>query len=131
MESVSGCQVCFGDNAKAVWEQQVRLPHFARIVGTSHFSITICGCQQCGQRFVRVFCETVDWVGGNDPQEWHAIPVTDAEAEALVAAGEDGAERAVEKLTPARRILVHSFPADAEGPTDRFASGPLVVPGHD
>src|SRR5262245_25047938 len=113
MESVSGCQSCFGGNAKAASERQDKLPQSAHIVRESHFSITIRRCPSCGQRFVRVFCETIDWVNGNDPQEWHTIPVTDAEAEALIAAGENGAERAIEKLTPPRRILVHSFPADA------------------
>lgn len=131
MESVSGCQACFGTDAEAAWQQQYRLAHVANIVMTSHFAIMLHRCQACGQRFARVFCETVDWVGSNDPQESLAIPVTEAEANALVAAGKRGAEQAVEALSPPRRVLVSSFPADAKKASAYFEMGPRLLARHD
>ena len=34
-------------------------------------------CRCCGQRYLYDFYETVDWVGGNDPQRVMIVPISD------------------------------------------------------
>ncbi len=85
------------------------------------------GCWLLADRF----CETIDWSGGDDPQDSLRIPVTDDQADALVAAGADGVERALNALEPERRYLVRSFPRDAAQPEARWIHRRVWLPRHD
>jgi hypothetical protein len=123
-----GCVHCGGSDVEAVWNHRA---HFARteIVSESHFIVAILRCGRCGEPHASVFCERVDWHGGNDPQHSLLIPVTPAEADVLVAAGER-VEAELSRLG-ARRYLARDYPSDRDQPALVWVTGPIVVPPHE
>lgn len=52
-----------------------------RPIDESHFIVRMVECKACGDRALVVFTEQVDWKHGDDPQCWHLVPLTRAEAE--------------------------------------------------
>ena len=124
------CQSCWGDDAGRVWAGRPRLAPVASIVDDSHFIVAIARCASCGQHLVSVFCETIDWADGEDPQDWLLIPVEATEVQALIAAGERDVERTLFALAP-RRHLTRRFPKAADAPVLAWRSGPIRVPPHD
>ena len=123
------CIQCAGAEAAAMWEAWPRFAHVADVVEESHFSIRIKACGACGQRWVSVFTETIDWVDGDDPQYWSLLPVTEREAEELVALGEAAEERIVE-LGRDRRYLQADHPKGKEKRI-LWAQGGLLIGPHD
>jgi hypothetical protein len=103
-----GCARCAGEDAAAAWEatQSKRGPS---LVQESHFSIRLTECS-CGQAFVVVFTERIDFHNGEDDQDWLVLPVTPAERSKLAAASEAELPRLVTELGRERRFLVRSFP---------------------
>jgi hypothetical protein len=122
------CAHCGGDDVEAVWAHRA---HFARteIVSESHFIVAILRCDRCGQPHASVFCERIDWHGGQDPQHSLLIPLTPAEADALVAAGES-VEAELSRLA-SRRYLARDFPSDRDRPALAWVTGRIVVPLHE
>jgi hypothetical protein len=127
----SGCATCFGDDAAAVWKNRNALAPAATIADESHFHVRLLRCQACDQLFASVFCETIDWAGGNDPQDSLLIPLTDAEGEEVAGAGADGVERALNALPEERRFLVRTFPRDAAHPEAFWIRRRIWLPRHD
>lgn len=76
-----GCAECFAEDAERAGRW--RLQGVCELVDESHFGVAIRQCPACGQRFVTIFTEFVDWVDGDDPQYWDRVPVTQAEAERI------------------------------------------------
>lgn len=105
------CRSCAHDDAAAFWGAVKSFKVERELADESHFHATVLLCS-CGDRFVKVFTETIDWVNGEDPQYWTVMPVTAAEAAAL--APGDGLEAALAALGPDRRSLRRDFPSNAE-----------------
>src|SRR5262249_26340831 len=93
----------------------------SRLIDESHFTVVLRSCSQCHQRFVSVFSETIDWAGGDDPQYWAVLPITEGEAERLSRAGE-GADSELRTLAPGRRSLCFDAPK-GEKEVSRWSSG--------
>lgn len=108
-----GCDKCWPSDADAAWAACRSMPTSAEMVSESHFSVRLRICADCGQRFLTVFTETIDWSGGEDPQFWTVIPVTIYEANALSVAV-DSIGSAIGTLPTDRRSLRHDFPRDGE-----------------
>ena len=125
-----GCAACFGGSAEQVSQARRRLAAGARLVDDSHFSVLLRVCGVCGQRFVDVFSERIDWQGGNDPQAWLLVPVSDDEANRLRGLDEASVEGAVLALSPKRRCLDEYWPSEG-GRIVRFSQGPLMIMPHD
>lgn len=125
--SPTGCTACWPAAAAEAWEARDTRDFETRVVDESHYGVTVQRCATCGQRFVSIFTERIDWVNGDDPQEWREMPVTDAEAAAVVAAGLQP-EAAIEALAPERRSLLHWAPGGDD--STRWVSG-LTVGPHD
>jgi hypothetical protein len=87
------------------------------------------GCPVCAQRFVSVFTETIDFVGGEDPQRTILMPLTEAEAAALVALGDGLTERALEAIGAGRRSLHRDWPSDGDA-VNVWGRGLSVGPHH-
>jgi hypothetical protein len=129
--NLSGCAICFGEDAAAVWKHQRELKREAVVIDESHFMVRIAGCAACGQRFASLFFERINWTGDDDSMDSFLIPLTAGEAEALIAAGESGVERALHSLQGARRQLVSFFPRPEKRPDQSFVFGPISIPRHD
>jgi hypothetical protein len=99
------CLHCCSDDALCVWAA-MRAVHLSTLVDESHFSIQLIACR-CGQRFVKVFTERIDWQNGDDDQTWLVFAVLPAEAEQLQASSEAELHRRVTALGRGRRFLVH------------------------
>ena len=128
MENPIGCDQCFPPSAEAAWEARNRLRLVSDLVDDFHYHVMVLACAGCGQRFVSVFTETVDWQDGDDPQYWQLLPIDAAECEALVASG-GAVEEASLNALPGRRTLCCDHPKGTE--QRLYWSGGLHVGFHD
>jgi hypothetical protein len=127
-----GCAACYGEDADAVaaaheagglmWERS--------IVDDVHFLVSLRRCGVCGQTFVSIFTEFIDWSGGDDAQYRDVVPVTAAEAATIVGQGEGVDLAFLGALGTDRRRLSSDCLTD-NPPHARWATGPFWVrPGH-
>lgn len=125
-DATFGCLRCFGEDAPTAWAA-TRTSRLRALVEESHFSLQLTACA-CGQRFVTVFTERVDWSGGEDDQTWLALPVALTEAQQLEGASPAELPALVRSFGPGRRFLVRSFPTGGElsvwWRADGFSIGP-------
>ena len=128
MPPTPGCPHCWPPSPDAAWAARSRLERAREVVDESHFHVMILACRACGQRFVSVFTETIDWADGEDPQSWTLLPLSREEAEGLARA-RSVEPRDLEALGPGRRSLRFDHP---KGEPSRiyWATGCAVVP-HD
>jgi hypothetical protein len=105
-----GCEECAGDDAAAAWEVIRGGRDRMTLIAESHHDVWITRCARCPQQFVVVFTERIDWAGGNDPQDWYAVPIATAEASELARVGAQISNREIERLATNRRYLWRSFP---------------------
>ncbi|MDY6812916.1 MAG: hypothetical protein SV108_04430 [Pseudomonadota bacterium] len=124
-----GCDRCWpaDADADAAWKAMLELRIALRLIDESHFTVKLRTCERCGQGFVTVFTETIDWQGGDDPQRWSVTPVTPDESIALQGAG--GLMAMLHKLAPERRSLCHDSPK-GEPPRNFWTQG-IVIGPHD
>lgn len=100
-----GCESCWPADANSAWEARSTLTRVAELIDESHFHVMILACPRCGQHFVSVFTETIDWADGDDPQYWTLLPITAAESADLVQQRESVSESMLNALGPGRRAL--------------------------
>jgi hypothetical protein len=115
---MAGCAICFPAEPVAVPALDV----VRSLVEESHFIVAVKQCRSCGQRFVSVFCERIDWMRGEDPQTRVLVPVTGAEAEAVDLSG-------LAALAD-RTYLVSHWPSGGAQSVGYARGGPIVFP-HD
>ena len=105
-----GCKICWPANADAAWDARKNLRHVDELIDESHFHVTILACTACGQHFISVFTETVDWIDGEDPQYWTVLPLTEPEVDGLLQQRNAISDTTLNALGPGRRSLWRSFP---------------------
>ena len=108
-----GCEHCWPARADAAWKARGGLRRVEELIDESHFHVMILACGHCGQRFVSVFTETIDWADGDDPQYWQLLPITEAEAAGLIRERESLGEDKLDALGPERRCLRRDYPEAA------------------
>ncbi len=109
-DGVFGCHVCWPTDAEAAHAASRGLKTVAQLIDESHYHVTIRACHQCGQAFLAVFTETIDWTEGEDPQYWTLLPIQSEEARDLISQGETVSEAAINSLGKGRRCLQHDYP---------------------
>src|SRR5206468_1624651 len=80
-----GCERCYGEDPHAVFEYR-RNGGFRRVKKVyfdHHFDVALSRCGACGQVFVDIFDEIVDWEGGDDAMDVWLVPVAPAEVQAI------------------------------------------------
>ena len=120
---------CFDGSAEEAWARRAKWSVTDVLIEESHFGVTLLRCDGCGRRLAKVFCERIDWQGGNDPQAWKILPVSEGEADELRRLGEGAHEGALGRLSP-RRCLEAYFPSDGAMQID-WVEGPGVFMPHD
>ena len=125
-----GCAHCWPPTADAAWEARAPLTPGTTLVDESHYAVWIPACPHCGQQFVSVFTEIIDWTSGNDSQFSTRLPITSAEAADLIGRGDALTEGALEALGPDRRCLMHDFPRSATVPQNHWGVG-ICIGLHD
>ncbi len=123
-----GCRDCFQADAETVARARRGFVSIARLVGESHFGVSIFACPACGQRCVSIFTEMIDWEGGDDPQYVSVLPVTVQESEMLLASGDDLIAR-IESLGRDRQFLQVDYPKGGRGAC--WVTGGLRIGPHD
>lgn len=124
-----GCPGCCGLPPEAAWEARRRFVEVAELVDESHYHVRVLACA-CGQHFLSVFTETVDWVDGEDPQRSVLLPLTDPERARLLAPGASFATTQLDRDAGTRRFLVMDHPKHGDR-TLRWQDGGFAVGPHD
>lgn len=83
-----GCAKCWEGEAESAVEKLNSLPGHALLLDESHLIIGTRRCADCGQRFVTIFTETIDWADGEDPQHRSYVPVSESELAQVTQADE-------------------------------------------
>ena len=88
-------------------------------------------CESCGQHFLTLFCERVDWADSDDPQKWLAFPVSADEVRQLQAANVAADENILTTIVARQqRFLYHDMPKGAADVLE-WKTGMLRIPAHD
>lgn len=114
MRATLGCARCYGEDAAAAWtwfREGMDVEH--TIVDDSHFVVSVRRCRACGQAFVSVFIEFVDWLGGEDAQYRDVLPVSAPEVSELIEYGESVDRSWLGSLGRDRRRLSIDWPTGA------------------
>ena len=123
--------ICLGDDCLAARDALRKAEHVVMLVDESHFGVSILRCVRCGQRFLSLFCERVDWAGSDDPQTRVVVPVSENEAARLQVENVAADENAILDIVGnERRFLYHDMPKGA-AETLAWKTGLLSIPGHD
>jgi len=122
---------CLGDDSVAAKEAIRKAKHVARLVDESHFGVSIARCVRCGQHFLSLFCERVDWADSDDPQTVVEIPLSADEVQRLKTANIAADENVIlEIVANERRFLYHDMPKGV-AETLAWKTRTLFIPGHD
>ena len=105
-----GCESCWPAAAEAAWQARRTLFRAFELIDESHFHVLILACPGCGQRFLSIFTETIDWDDGDDSQYWTLMPVTEAEAVELRRQPGPLDESQIEAVGAGRRCLRRAHP---------------------
>lgn len=73
---------CQSDDAPVAVASVRRAPLVRDLIDESHRHVVLRRCP-CGQAWLSVFTELIDWSGGDDSQAWMHVPLDDAEAARL------------------------------------------------
>lgn len=130
-ETLSDQCICLGEDCEAAKHLIRQASDFTHLVDTSHFLVSLRRCPQCGQYFLTMFCERVDWVDGQDPQEWIAVPLTSEEVLKLQTADLRADEKAICTILSNDRIFLYHDMPKGRASTLMWRKGPLFVPWHE
>ncbi len=108
-----GCAQCYSEDANVVYQflhnGGLKVSQF--LIRESHFIVSVGRCCACGQAFVSIFTEFIDWIGSDDAQYSDLVPVTSGEVETLQAQGEKVDLRFLGSLGEGRRRLWTDWPS--------------------
>ena len=108
-----GCKGCWSADAKAAWEVIKTVPIQERLIDESHYIVLVRGCPACGQHYLQVTTETIDWDDGEDPIYGTVVPVDEAARHRLTTADPLGTD-VIEGVGVGRRSLKYDFPKGQE-----------------
>jgi hypothetical protein len=128
-DSMFGCAHCAPADAEAAAQAARTLDLAHRLIDDSHYIVSLLQCRHCGQGYLSVFTEIIDWIGGEDPQYRTLLPITQEEARMLASRGAEITEHELNRLGPQRRSLCVDFPRD--GNKRAFWHRGLFVGPHD
>lgn len=106
----TGCPHCWSTSADAAWQFRQQLLNEQTLVDDPHFSVLLLRCPICAQAFLSIFTEMVDWLGGNDDQEWTLLPLNSKETADLLKQDNLLEEERINTLGEGRRSLRYTFP---------------------
>lgn len=121
-----GCAECWPESPEQARQALRGLRAVATLVDESHYMVRVTSCASCGQRFLHVFTERIDWADGDDPAVRSHMPVSESE---LAELGHAPTEAGVASVAPDRRYLRWSSPKGAPS-TAAWSTG-LRVEWHD
>lgn len=128
MSASCPCQSEDGLAAKQVIRKSACI---AELADESHFMASIRRCEHCGQHFLTLFCERVDWADGDDPQTWVAAPISADEARQLRGADIAVDENTILRIVIAERRFLYNDMPKGTPETLAWLTRELFIPAHD
>ncbi len=128
-DKVTGCENCWPATAEAAWKARCQLGHTKELIDESHYHVMIMACAQCGQKYLSVFTEMIDWQEGDDAQYWTSVPVTESEATNLAQRGAELTEDEINETGASKQALCRDYPTGGN-PAVYWGKGITVGP-HD
>ncbi len=107
-----GCSACFPPDAAQAWQARDSLVDLGMLLDDSHYIVRAMQCTACGQRFVSVTTEQVDWDNGDDPVHRVQLPISEVDHQMLTTRHPAALEAALHALDPTRRALHFDWPKD-------------------
>lgn len=108
-----GCMHCWAADAAAAWKAYGSTLVERVLVEEPHYLVSIRGCRDCGQRYVAVMTERIDWKQGNDPIHRIVMPIGDGER-AMLEACTPWSDGVLAGIGPRRQALNYDWPEDAD-----------------
>lgn len=96
------------------------------LIADSHFDLRIGRCGNCGQHYVEIFTEFLNWGGRDDSQYGDTLPVSDQEAATFLAQGSNVDLRQIQELGEHRLRLKWDWPAE-ENQQHNYAIGIIPI----
>lgn len=121
---------CQSENTEIAYATISTGTRINQLADESHFGAYLIQCKLCDQLFLTIFCETIDWVDGDDPQTWSYTMVTEEEANQVRDLGDSIDDLSIMKLSLPGKTLWRSFPK-GEQISLKWSDGPLIVMPHD
>lgn len=121
-----GCATCWPASAEEAYAAWKAASTVTELVHESHYIVRVVACQSCGQHFLNVFTELIDWDDGEDPCSRRRVPLTPQEAESL--AGYP-TEQQLTSLAGERKCLAFDWPKDK--PKAVYWTRGLLIGPHD
>lgn len=108
-----GCKACWSADVDAAWEVIKTVPVHERLIDESHYMVLLRHCQACGQHYLQVTTETVDFYDGEDPIYRTVVPIDEAERQRLLAAAPLRTD-VIERIGVDRQALKYDLPKGQE-----------------
>ena len=125
----AGCNICWPADAEAAYSASTQLTCVANLIDESHFIVRVLVCKICGQKFLSIFTETVDWFGGDDPQNRSVFPITESESEFVMSLGDSISEKQIQAIGSQKKYVEFDSPK-GKPPTTCWGTSFFIGP-HD
>ncbi|MEM8982267.1 MAG: hypothetical protein AAGC71_04520 [Pseudomonadota bacterium] len=79
-----GCSRCWSTDAVSAWSLIKSVPIETYLIDESHYIVSLRRCSACGQGYLQVTTETVDWDNGDDPIFRTIVPLSEMEQRRLL-----------------------------------------------
>ncbi|MEM1262649.1 MAG: hypothetical protein AAGH76_09645 [Pseudomonadota bacterium] len=108
-----GCSVCWSTDAVSAWSQIKSVPIETYLIAESHFIVSLRRCASCGQWYLQVTTETIDWDNGDDPVFRTIVPLSEMEQRRLLR-DQPPSELDLLRLGSQQPSLCYDHPSGAE-----------------
>lgn len=125
-EEQFGCDSCWPESAEDAYDASRELQTTMILVEESHYIVRVVGCGSCGQRFLTVFTELIDWEDGEDPCSRRRLPLTERQSQML---WKDPPPHLLTAIAPTRKCLAFDWPK--HGDRQIFWARGLQIGPHD
>ena len=79
-----GCKYCYSTDANTAFELVLKTRVNNNLISESHLSVRLRKCKHCGQQYLVIFNEKIDWEHGEDPQHWKVLPISIDESKLIL-----------------------------------------------
>lgn len=127
---LAGCGKCNAEDPEAAYAALSDSPRIDALISRAHFDIELLRCESCGQPWVYVYAEFVNFAGDEDPDYRDYVPISEEELRELTSLEDrsyDAITTRVKSLAEGRTRLQADWPVGADGLRPRWTTEALVI----